>query len=384
MMRILVITDDLTGAGEIAGIARHQNFQVRIWMGDTIAMPDPGDGLTIINTDTRNMGREEAVAKISQCLGQYDPGDFELVYKKTDSLLRGQVLPEILAMMEWEGSGSAILVPANPSRGRLIREGNYFIHNVPLNETEFRHDPEFPCLSAALEDLLKSDGSELITHPVHWAERTGRVVIPDIDSIGDIHQIVNTRISGKELLAGGADFFKDLLETRVNNTREKPSHRNAYPEARIFLLGSYAEANRSDSERLKLAGYRICVLSEGLAKSWNQGIVNRPSQEDVFFSSDKLVIKFQEDYIPSAEIRESLLEEITELAEMAAIERQKPVHFLVTGGRTASAFCKKMKWNELHLLHSEARGITSFRSPGSKHIITIKPGSYHWPASFIS
>lgn len=384
MMRILVITDDLTGAGEIAGIAGHHGLQVRIWTGDTIAMPDPGDGLTIINTDTRNMGREEAVAKVSQSLVHCDPGSFELVYKKTDSLLRGQGPPEILAVMEWEGSSSALLVPANPSRGRLIRDGTYFINNIPLNETEFRQDPEFPCQSAALADLLKIEGSELITHPVNWSERSGSVVVPDVHSMEDIHEIVNTRISGEELLAGGADFFNDLLATRVHDQMKEPLCQITYPPARIFLLGSYAEANRTDSERLKHSGYSICQLSEGKEQSRNRGVTDRLSADGAFFSSDKLVLKFPDDYISSAEKRESLLEEITALTVTLAKERQKAVHFLVTGGRTASAFCRKMEWNELHFLHSVERGICSFRSPGSSHILTIKPGSYHWPASFVS
>ena len=53
-----------------------------------------------------------------------------------------------------------MLIPANPSRGRCIANGRYFIHGTLLSETEFARDPEFPARSSDVLALLDS-GSDL-------------------------------------------------------------------------------------------------------------------------------------------------------------------------------------------------------------------------------
>jgi uncharacterized protein YgbK (DUF1537 family) len=395
MKRMLVIADDLTGAGEIAGIAWHQHVPVRLLTGDAAEMPEPLEGLTIINTDTRNLERVEAEARIMNCLKQFDPERFELVYKKVDSLLRGQVLPEVLATMDWGGFSRTVLVPANPSRYRCIREGHYFVGPLPLHETEHRNDPEFPRISAAVLDLLKGDNQRVSIDPVDWDKRNGGVVVPDVRSREAIQEIVNTRIHGEDLLAGGADFFSVLLEEKAqgqsafngsgasSGSGGQPGRQFNFAIATIFIIGSHSGANRYDAERLKQSGYTVCQLSAGVVKTRNLPVADRYPQNSTFFTSDKLVISFPDAFVPDAAERESLLDEITELAVIAAKGRNEPVHFLVTGGRTASAFCRKMNWNELILLHAEAGGIATFKNPNSNHIITLKPGSYHWPASFM-
>lgn len=47
-----------------------------------------------------------------------------------------------------------LLVPANPSRGRIIRDGRYFVDGIPLNEPAFARDPEHPPRSSSVAEML--------------------------------------------------------------------------------------------------------------------------------------------------------------------------------------------------------------------------------------
>ena len=78
------------------------------------------------------------------------------VYKKVDSVLRGQVVAELEAMMPQLGLKRALLVPANPALGRTISDGEYFIHGRPIHKTEFARDAEHPRLSPRVLDLMQA------------------------------------------------------------------------------------------------------------------------------------------------------------------------------------------------------------------------------------
>jgi uncharacterized protein YgbK (DUF1537 family) len=77
--------------------------------------------LKIINTNSRNDPPEAARAKISEALRCLSNDRRELTYKKIDSTLRGHLGIEIRAAMG--ARGLAVVAPAFPAMGRLIRNG---------------------------------------------------------------------------------------------------------------------------------------------------------------------------------------------------------------------------------------------------------------------
>ena len=131
---MIVVADDITGAAEMAGIAFAQGLSVRLVCGssaccDTVAV----NGTTVIATDTRSMTEAEAVAETQKASfliphsSLLIPHSSFLIYKKTDSALRGHVVAELSALMQAMGYHRAVYLPANPSKGRVIRGGIYYI-----------------------------------------------------------------------------------------------------------------------------------------------------------------------------------------------------------------------------------------------------------------
>jgi uncharacterized protein YgbK (DUF1537 family) len=97
----------------------------------------------IISTDSRSLKKKEALKTTADAIRKVIQLKPDLIYKKIDSVLRGYVLDELKVQMELSGLNKAFIMPANPSLGRTIIAGKYFIDGKQINETGFAADPEF-------------------------------------------------------------------------------------------------------------------------------------------------------------------------------------------------------------------------------------------------
>jgi uncharacterized protein YgbK (DUF1537 family) len=251
MRRVLVIADDLSGAAEIAGIGARYGLSVRLERDEPVAAHD---GLTVLDTDTRLIPQDEASERVRRAVRHLRAGDFDLIYKKTDSAFRGPLLAELDALLDAFGRHAGILVAQNPSRGRTIRDGVNRIDGVPLSETTFAHDPEYPArTSSALELLGKSKHRQTRlaaapaadTAAAEVAETAaGGVTIAEASSDDDVRRWAESAANASILPAGGADFFAALLQVRgLSPTRP---YLDALPPGRTLVVCGTSPAFSGD------------------------------------------------------------------------------------------------------------------------------------------
>jgi uncharacterized protein YgbK (DUF1537 family) len=183
---MIVIADDITGAAEIAGIAFEAGEDVRLVCGCGTVTGET----TVIATDTRSMAEADATAETRRIASALTSP----LFKKTDSALRGHVVAELTALMDVTGYQRAVYLPANPSKGRIIRKGIYYINEIPIHETAFNYDPEFPARTSSLRERFPD------------AEAKG-IIMPDAESEDDIRRIIRQYDDGKTIFAGAADLF---------------------------------------------------------------------------------------------------------------------------------------------------------------------------------
>ena len=150
---LTIIADDITGAAEIAGIAHRYGLHTMLTVyKDGMVWPDTDADILVVATDTRSMDPNGAMCVTARIAHEADRhGD--IIFHKTDSALRGHVVEEIHAIMDSTHYTQALYLPANPSKGRIISHGIYYIaapshggeHSVmtPIAETPFSFDPEF-------------------------------------------------------------------------------------------------------------------------------------------------------------------------------------------------------------------------------------------------
>ncbi len=117
-----MIADDLTGACDAAVAFARQGFDTRV-----VLAPGPraesGAEMTVVSTDSRDDPPGVAAAKVSAaCLWMKERG-ITVLFKKIDSVMRGNIRDEIEAVMASGGFHSAVMTPAFPAVGRTVRGG---------------------------------------------------------------------------------------------------------------------------------------------------------------------------------------------------------------------------------------------------------------------
>lgn len=144
-MNILALADDLTGALEVGAL-----LQAPVFLDfDT----EPVDR-SVIDTETRHLDAQEAADKIRSCLRHRQP---DLIYKKTDSTLRGNIGAELAALANAYPDRQLIFLPAYPAMGRTVVKGELLVHGVPVHLSEFAADSLNPVTNSTVAALFRPD-----------------------------------------------------------------------------------------------------------------------------------------------------------------------------------------------------------------------------------
>ncbi len=116
-----MIADDLTGACD-AGV----QFGGSVVVLEEDAFEPPA-AVTVITTDSRVDPPEVARAKVGEACLALGRRGIELVYKKIDSTLLGNVIPEIEGALDATGIAEAWICPAFPEMGRTVSGGWLYV-----------------------------------------------------------------------------------------------------------------------------------------------------------------------------------------------------------------------------------------------------------------
>jgi uncharacterized protein YgbK (DUF1537 family) len=217
--RVLIVADDLTGAMDSAG--PFAEIGVETWV---VAAPMQCDPATIVrasvvsvNTDSRHLPAAQAATRVRDIVRRIGPEAFDVVVKKIDSTLRGNVVAETLALLETSGRRGAVIAPAFPAQGRTVKSGVVHVNGVPLAETAFARDALSPPPLAPLQQVFAEARPGLDVAVAGAADDFGsgsniRVWIADGATDADLAATVNAVQNqlGELLLAGSAGITKPL------------------------------------------------------------------------------------------------------------------------------------------------------------------------------
>jgi len=129
----LIVADDLTGACDAAVPFAIRGYRANVLLD--LARPELHAGVLAVSTDSRNRPSCD-LAAVASAFHQLQP---RIIFKKIDSLLRGNAGPEIVAALAAFGCDNAIITPAFPGTGRIVESGH-------LRVTE---GPDFPPIDVA-------------------------------------------------------------------------------------------------------------------------------------------------------------------------------------------------------------------------------------------
>lgn len=150
---ILVLADDMTGALEVGAVFAASGFDTAVC---TKVDPRRNPEVLILDTETRHISETAAFDAILATTRAVTTRLY-LVYKKTDSTLRGNIRSELAALARAFPMWSIGYAPAYPGQGRIVKDGLVFVDGVPVAESNFGLDALNPVMTSSVRELIGGD-----------------------------------------------------------------------------------------------------------------------------------------------------------------------------------------------------------------------------------
>ena len=376
-----VIADDLTGAAELGAVGLRHGLRAEIVRS---GKPGGAADLVCVDTDSRSCPPAEAAKRAAAAAKLLRGAGAKWIYKKVDSVLRGNVTAEVEAVMKQLNFNRALLLPANPSLGRIIRDGEYFVQGEPIHRTEFAKDPEYPRRSSQVLRLVAAPEYFLLrlaNGELSVPENT--LLIGQTDSSERVRQWAGVR-DASWLPVGGSEFFGALLETEPAGAQPLATEAINFDDGeQLFVCGTASKSVQVLVKSARATQVPVFGLPQELmwGKDFSHGAREVISQRIVaaFKASRRVVLCVGLPAVRDVSSARRLVEHLVDIAELV-LRRVAVKNIFAEGGATSAELVRRMNWPRLEVCREWAPGVATLAVAGEhSQWLTIKPGSYAWP-----
>jgi uncharacterized protein YgbK (DUF1537 family) len=252
-----IIADDLTGANDtgVQFTKKGYNTKVSIFnKQSTIIIPDNLD-VFVVDTETRELKSKIAREKLRNILKKLNINKNDMIYKKVDSTLRGNVGDEIEEIMNILKKDICVFSPSFPSYQRITVGGYLIVDQKHLGVSEYccynstqvensfipfllKTQTNFPIGQIDLKDVVK--GQKTILSKINKLYQKGNKIIV-IDSTSEQHlaDIFSSglKFDGSVLFSGSAGLANNFPNTYNKNEDLKINIENSKSPV-IVVAGS--------------------------------------------------------------------------------------------------------------------------------------------------
>src|SRR5882757_5828111 len=131
---VVIIADDLTGACDAAAAFARRAMSTEVMLNGSNSRAVSSEVLAI-STESRDIPAHEAVRRVESAAAQLGLHRFAHIFKKIDSVFRGNTFEEIAAAVREFPSDLAVLAPAYPALGRTSTGGVLSVRDVAGEST---------------------------------------------------------------------------------------------------------------------------------------------------------------------------------------------------------------------------------------------------------
>jgi uncharacterized protein YgbK (DUF1537 family) len=306
----------------------------------------------------------------------------DIIFKKTDSVLRGHIFTELVVQLKEMNLSRVLLVPANPALGRTIINKQYYLNGQPIHLSSFSQDPDFPVTSSYIPDMLRvNDSSVRVISKQETLPDTG-IIVGEAQDEKDLEDWA-LRVKKDVLVAGAACFFEAILTSigykAVNDYRPiMPKFLSPV----LFICGTAFTQSRETIKKLKDKGGPVSYMPRKMTGSAPLTLSDYQdwSREILFLlqTHGKAVMAIAADKAEGTtanDLREKMA------GTVALVLEENPAgEFVMEGGATASAIIRRQGFNRLFPISELMPGVIRMAVEGRDDLyLTLKPGSYHWP-----
>jgi uncharacterized protein YgbK (DUF1537 family) len=208
-----IVADDLTGACDAAVPFAATCEIVRVSLDDRLRAG--GEPIRAMSTNTRDVPALEAEERIRKLAAQAG-GDAEL-FKKIDSVFRGNTIVEIRAAVRHWRFDLAVVAPAYPALGRTVRGGVVWIKDA-AGERTVRVYELLAEVGVRARRIAAGFGEELATEMREALTDGANVVLCDAVLQNDLEQVVHAaRTLQKKVLWIGSGGLAHALAARTGS-----------------------------------------------------------------------------------------------------------------------------------------------------------------------
>jgi uncharacterized protein YgbK (DUF1537 family) len=378
-----VIADDLTGAAELGAVGLRLGLRAEILRG---GKPSGKADLVCVDTDSRSCTSADAAKLAAAAAKRLHSAGARWIYKKVDSVLRGNVTAEVEAVMRELGFSRAILLPANPSLGRIIRDGEYFVQGKPIHRTEFARDPEYPRRTAQVLRLVEAPRYFLLRLANSGFEvPENTLLIGQTDSTEKVHAWAKMR-GDSVLPVGGSEFFGALVARELNCSAPVVEEFDFREARQLFICGTASKAGHHLVKSARKSRVPVFTLPHELmwGNDLSAGAHDAISQRIVqaFDTGRRVVLGVGLPTVGNVQAARRLSTSLIDIAER--VLRQVEIKYVFAeGGATSAELVRRMKWSRLEVRREWAPGVATLAVATANPLwLTIKPGSYFWPEAW--
>jgi uncharacterized protein YgbK (DUF1537 family) len=354
-MRTTILADDLAGACDTGCL-----FAGRGPVG-VIAEPaltDSDAASVAVDTESRGLTSVEATRHLRGTATRHRARlTAGRAFKKIDSTMRGPVgaeLDALLAAGAWTG---ALVCPAFPAQGRVVREGLLRVDGVLAYESAVGLDRHYPGptsdVAAMLEPMLARPVTRLPLATVRaggasvrerLASAAGDVIVADAETDADLTVLAEAAVEQPALLVAGAAGLGRAFAAALGYPPAPAAAPR--PGAWLWVVGSRHPASRAQLRVLRDAGAPgACVNADGAADLG--GVIRALRGGTPAFLTSEAAVELDPRAIAAA----------LGAATARALADARPDLLAVTGGETAFGVLTALGATRLDLVGTPGDGL---------------------------
>lgn len=391
---IYIIADDLTGANDTGVQFSKQGYNTQVVImsetGKSQTLPSKDTDVFVIDTETRETDTATARERMKRILERLSVHDEDIVYKKVDSTLRGNIGAELDECMNALEKDTCIFAPSFPPNKRITVEGYLIVQDQLLGLSEYYDGDLEPEEASFIPALLKPhtnlsiaridlkeviQGSDTILEKLQGLYQAGqKIIVVDAINGEQLQNILKSsfEFEGSVLYSGSAGLANALSEMYggkrhstmntsqsrkpvliVNGSRRTINQRQRdYLKTKIDFVEISIDVDKIFTEKKKYLEH--CVTDSTLAVQERCHIVIYP--EPLYLDKqviENMLLKHELDF------REMELAIRGFLGELVAniMENTPVANMILTGGDTAIGVCSALQVYNLNIVDELLPGI---------------------------
>jgi len=387
MSGILILADDLTGANDTAIQFVKRGFPTLV----VINADSANAGLFVaydvisVNCDSRGLNADEAYSAVFKIAKHFEDASF--VYKKVDSVLRGNPGQELAAVMDALDIPLALAAPSFPANRSIIENG--VLSNGTDAALVFANGSGKKAMNIPLGKIRK--GTDKVKAFINSHEGT-QVFVADAATDDDLEIVckASASLARPHVLAGSAGLANQLAR-RLGKAEAVPFQKSTALSPALIIAGTRQAETAAQIDTLcktfpsaALVRFDVAMASGGNAENATakaSDAASRRMKENPFsciIAVDSMFAKTAGAYAEGDETSAVICKALGVLAEKLMDSFRFPM-LLTTGGDTTLAVCKRLGVSAIEPLVEICPGIPLGRIVGGSYdgrFIVTKSGRF--------